>query len=211
LETIHTYHLSDAYEKGEYMLFSGGFKPYLIALTFFITLLASPAYAQTTSSGSYLIGAGDLLEIVTWKEPELSREEVLVRIDGYVSFPLLNDVRAAGLTTAQLTENIQNGLKDFIATPVVTVTVRSPASKRFYILGEVVNTGEYPLIKSLTVLQAFAIAGGFTEWASKKEIILMRQEGGKEKIYRVNYKDIVKGKDVAQNIQIQADDTIVVP
>ena len=152
-----------------------------------------------------------MLEIVTWKEPELSRAEILVRIDGFVSFPLLNDVQAAGLTTAQLTQSIQDGLKDYISNPVVTVTVREPASKRFYILGEVVNTGEYPLIKSLTVLQAFAIAGGFTEWASKKEIILMRQEGGKEKIYRVNYRDIVKGKDVEQNIKIEANDTIVVP
>jgi polysaccharide export outer membrane protein len=193
------------------MAFSGGIKTLFLLVIIAVALPAVPANAQSTSSGNYLIGAGDLLEIVTWKEPELSRKEVLVRIDGYVSFPLLNDVKAAGMTTAQLTQSIQNGLKDYVASPVVTVTVRSPASKRFYILGEVRKTGEYPLIKSLTVLQAFAIAGGFTEWASKKEIILMRQEGGQEKIYRVNYKEIVKGKDVAQNIKIQADDTIVVP
>ena len=186
-------------------------KSFVVASLYVFILMAAPAWAQGANSGSYMIGAGDLLEIVTWKEPELSREEVLVRIDGYVSFPLLNDIKAAGLTTAQLTENIQQGMKDFIANPVVTVTVKSPDSKRFYILGEVANTGEYPLLKRLTVLQAFAIAGGFTEWASKKEIILMRQEGGEEKIYRVNYRDIVKGKDVAQNIPIQADDTIVVP
>ena len=172
---------------------------------------ALPANAQSTSSGDYSIGAGDLLEIVTWKEPDLSRQDILVRIDGYISFPLLNDVKAAGMTTAQLTQSIQNGLKDFISNPVVTVTVKSPASKRFYILGEVRRTGEYPLIKNLTALQAFAIAGGFTEWASKKEIIVMRQEGGEEKIYRVNYKDIIKGEDLDQNIRIQADDTIVVP
>ncbi|MGD9096851.1 MAG: polysaccharide biosynthesis/export family protein [Desulfobacterales bacterium] len=183
----------------------------VLAIFLIITVMVVAVHAQNPRSGNYLIGAGDMLEIVTWKEPELSREEVLVRIDGYISFPLLNDAKAAGLTTAELTKNIQNSLKDFIANPVVTVTVRSPASKRFYILGEVVNTGEYPLIKRLTVLQAFAIAGGFTEWASKKEIILMRQEAGEEKIYRVNYRDIVKGRDVAQNIPIQADDTIVVP
>ena len=193
------------------MVLSGGIKTLFLLVIVAVALPAVPANAQSTSSGDYLIGAGDLLEIVTWKEPELSRKEILVRIDGYVSFPLLNDVRAAGTTTAQLTQSIQNGLKEYIANPVVTVTVRSPASKRFYILGEVRKTGEYPLIKSLTVLQAFAIAGGFTEWASKNEIILMRQEGGKEKIYRVNYKDIVKGEDVEQNIKIQADDTIVVP
>jgi polysaccharide export outer membrane protein len=195
---------------GENMVKSYAFK-LVLAIFLIITVMVVAVHAQNPRSGNYLIGAGDMLEIVTWKEPELSREEVLVRIDGYISFPLLNDAKAAGLTTAELTKNIQNSLKDFIANPVVTVTVRSPASKRFYILGEVVNTGEYPLIKRLTVLQAFAIAGGFTEWASKKEIILMRQEAGEEKIYRVNYRDIVKGRDVAQNIPIQADDTIVVP
>jgi polysaccharide export outer membrane protein len=74
-----------------------------------------------------------------------------------------------------------------------------------------VNTGEYPLGKHLTVLQAFALAGGFTEWASKKEIILLRNIDGKDKIYRINYKNIVKGKDLSQNIKLKADDTIIVP
>jgi polysaccharide export outer membrane protein len=89
--------------------------------------------------------------------------------------------------------------------------VRSPASKKIYILGEVVNTGEYPLVKNLTVLQAFALAGGFTEWASKKEIILFRKEKGKDKTIRINYKNILKGKDFSQNVQLRADDTIIVP
>ena len=102
-------------------------------------------------------------------------------------------------------------MKEYVAEPHVTVTVRSAASKRFYILGEVVNTGEYPLTKDLTVLQAFALAGGFTEWASKKEIILFRREGGEETVIRIDYKEILKGKDFSQNVQIQADDTIVVP
>ena len=184
---------------------------YYYVITPLFVMTVAVANAAPPTGGNYLIGAGDTLEIVTWNETELSREEILVRIDGFISFPLLNDVQAAGLTPVQLTESIQNGLKDYVSNPVVTVTVRSPASKRFYILGEVANTGEYPLVKNLTVLQAFAIAGGFTEWASKKEIILMRQENGEEKIYRVNYRDIVKGKDVAQNIKVQADDTIVVP
>jgi polysaccharide export outer membrane protein len=87
----------------------------------------------------------------------------------------------------------------------------APLSQKFYILGEVLKTGEYPLVKHLTVLQAFALAGGFTEWASKKEIILLRNEGGRDKIYRINYKDIAKGKDFSQNIKLRPDDTIIVP
>jgi polysaccharide export outer membrane protein len=159
----------------------------------------------------YQIGAGDILEITIWKEPDLSREAVLVRTDGKISFPLLNDVQAAGLTPMEMKKNMEAGLKDFISNPFVTITVRSPESQKIYILGEVANTGEYPLNKNLTVLQAFALAGGFTEWASKKEIILMRKEGGKEKIYRINYKNIIKGKDLSQNLKLKADDTIIVP
>ena len=134
-----------------------------------------------------------------------------MRLDGKLTFPLLNDVQAAGLTTLDLKGAIENGLKDYVSNPVVTVNVRQPLSKQFYILGEVMRTGEYPLVKHLTVLQAFALAGGFTEWASKKEIILLRTENSKEKIYRINYKNIVKGKDLSQNIKLKADDTIIVP
>ena len=160
---------------------------------------------------SYLIGGGDILEITTWKEPDFSREEILVRIDGKITFPLLDDIEAAGRTPIELKNKIESSLKEYIENPVVTVNVASPASQRFYILGEVMNTGEYQLVKKLTVLQAFALAGGFTEWASKKEIILLRHEDGMEKIIRVNYKDIAKGKKLDQNVLIKADDTIIVP
>jgi polysaccharide export outer membrane protein len=183
----------------------------------FLTVLfsTSPMFAQSWSArqsgGDYVIGAGDILDITTWKEADLSRTDVLVRLDGKISFPLLNDVQAAGVTTGDLKRTIEEGLKAYVSNPVVTVGVKSPASQKFYVLGEVARTGEYPLIKNMTILQAFAVAGGFTQWAAKDEILLLRREGGKEKIYRVNYKDITKGKDPAQNLVIQADDTIVVP
>ena len=160
---------------------------------------------------SYKIGGGDLLQVITWKEPDFSREDILVRADGKITLPLLDDIQAAGLTPLELKINLQKKLKKFVGNPVVTVTVRSPASQKFYILGEIAQTGEYALTKELTVLQAFALAGGFTEWASKKEIILLRRENGKEKIIRVNYKNIIKGKDFSQNVRIKANDTIIVP
>ena len=158
----------------------------------------------------YKIGSGDVLEILTWKEPDFSTE-VLVRLDGKITFPLLDDIQAAHLNPLQLKKDIETKLKQFIEEPIVTVTVKNPASKKFYILGEIAHTGEYQLFKDLTVLQAFALAGGFTEWASKKEIILLRIENKQEKILRVNYKNIVKGKDFSQNIKIKANDTIIVP
>jgi polysaccharide export outer membrane protein len=160
---------------------------------------------------SYQIGIGDILEITTWKEPDFTRSNVTVRSDGKISFPLLNDFPAAGLSPMELKYNLEAGLKAFVSNPVVTVHVTNPVSQKFYILGEVLRTGEYPLVKHLTVLQAFALAGGFTEWASKKEIILLRHEGGRDKIYRINYKDIANGKDFSQNLKLRTDDTIIVP
>ncbi len=190
----------------------------IFCLLVIITIGAGQAAADDTKTFSakasrddYRIGSGDILEIVTWKEEDFSREEVLVRLDGKLTFPLLNDVQAAGLTTLDLKQVIEKGLKAFVSNPVVTVNIRRPLSKQFYVLGEVMRTGEYPLVKHLTVLQAFALAGGFTEWASKKEIILLRHEDGRDKIYRINYKNIVKGKDLSQNIKLKADDTIIVP
>jgi polysaccharide export outer membrane protein len=166
-----------------------------------------------TGLNDYTIGNGDVLEINTWKEPDFSRAEIIVRLDGKISLPLLDDIQAAGLTPAQLKQDIEKSLTKYVAKPSVTVTVRDAASQKFYILGEVVNTGEYPLVKDLTVLQAFAIAGGFTEWASKKEIILHRGVKGDSKgiVIQINYKKILKDKDFSQNVKIKANDTIIVP
>ena len=175
----------------------------------FVCLSQEPQ--STSSMGDYIIGSGDILEIVTWKEPDFSRDDVVVRLDGNITFPLLDDVIAAGKTPIELKLDIQNRLQEYIAEPHITVTVRSAASKSFYILGEVASTGEYPLVKDLTVLQAFSRAGGFTEWASKKEILVFRRVNGKDEVLRVNYKKITKGQDFEQNVKIMPDDTIIVP
>ena len=185
-----------------------------ICLAFILTFAPSNVFADEASKSrenQYKIGSGDILDIMTWKEPDFTREEVLVRIDGKISFPLIGDIQASGLRPVQLKNQIEAGLKAYVSDPAVTVSIRSPGSQKFYILGEVVQTGEYNITKHLTVLQAFALAGGFTQWASKKEIILFRQEDGKDKTIRINYKNILKGKDFSQNVQLQADDTIIVP
>lgn len=166
---------------------------------------AKPALA------SYTIGAGDVLRIVTWKEVDFTLDTVLVRTDGKISFPLLNDVQAAGLTPMMLKDVLESGLKNYVAAPVITVTVTIAGSQKFYILGEVTRTGEYPIVKDLSVLQAFALAGGFTEWASKDEILLIRREGGQKKVYKIDYKDMAKGRNLDQDLLIRADDTIIVP
>jgi len=158
----------------------------------------------------YKIGKGDVLEVMTWKEPDFSKD-IAVRIDGRISFPLLDDLQAQGRTCTEIRNEIQEKLKEFIKHPVVSVAVKVPVSQKFYIIGEVLKPGEYPLTKKLTVLQAFAISGGFSEWASKNDIILIRNTEGIDNIIRINYSDIVKGRELDLNLRIKADDIIVVP
>jgi polysaccharide export outer membrane protein len=188
------------------------FIPILVAIvSISFTAIAAEKGVPQAKSESYKIGAGDILRITTWKEADFTVDQILVRTDGKISFPLLNDVQAAGLTPVMLKDVIENGLKAYITDPVVTVTVVNTASQAFYILGEVQRTGEYPLVKDLSVLQAFALAGGFTEWAEKDEIILIRREGGKRLVYRIDYQELAEGKNLDQNLLIRANDTIIVP
>jgi len=182
----------------------------LSSVMVFLTL-GMPAVQAADKETEYIIGCGDILDILTWKEETFTIPEALVRTDGKITMPLINDIQAAGKTPVQLQKDIEAKLKDYVTNPEVTVTVRNPASHRFYILGEVQRTGEYPLTKKLTVLQAFALAGGFTEWASKKEILLVRNHDGKNITMRINYKELAEGENLEQNVNIEVDDTIIVP
>jgi polysaccharide export outer membrane protein len=170
---------------------------------------AVPA-SENAPSGSYAIGKGDVLEITVWREPMLSGETI-VRNDGMVSVALLGDVRAEGRTPMELRDEIQSRLKEFVGEPAVTVTIRTPTSLKFYVVGEVRTPGEYNLVTDLTVVQGIARAGGFTEWAAKDKILLIRKENGVEKRFKVNYKDIIKGNGASQNVGLRPGDTIVVP
>ncbi len=168
---------------------------------------------KTDHSKDYKIGVGDVLKINTWKEKDLSFDALMVRSDGKITFPLLDDIQAAGRTTMELKKVIQTKLSKFVEAPTVTVTLVNPGSQKYYILGEVKNIGEYPLLKKLTVVQAFALAKGFTEWASKDEIILFRRTGGKDgkgERIKINYNDITKGN-LKKDILLKADDIIIVP
>lgn len=193
---------------------------YVLLSIFFVVLPCQLVKAEITEVSSlelnginnYKIGIGDVLEIITWKEPDFSRADVLVRLDGKITIPMLDDIMAAGKQPAQLKKNIQTLLKHYVESPNVTVIVSQPVSQKFYILGEVQRIGEYPLAKTLTIVQAFAMAGGFTEWATKKEILLFRKGKNKTtKVIKVDYKKIIRGEGLEQNIVIKADDTIIVP
>jgi len=194
----------------------------IVAVFFFVLLAgflqaasgqekARPDPAIKGEEQSYTMGYGDVIDVLVWKEADFTVEDIVVRLDGKITLPLVNDIRAEGRTTRQLKAHLEIVLRKYIENPVVTVLLKEARSQRFYILGEVVQTGEYTLTKELTVLQAFAIAGGFTEWAKKKEIFVLRRGEGDDAVVHVNYLDIISGKDLKGNIVIQADDTIVVP
>jgi polysaccharide export outer membrane protein len=166
--------------------------------------------AVTPQDPNYVIGPQDMLDISVWKEAELTRT-IPVRPDGKISMPLLNDVRAAGLTPNQLAAQITMSLKRFVTDPQVTVIVTQINSQRVYILGEVTRTGAYPLLPGMTLLQALSSAGGFTQFANRKKIYMFRTENGKQNKYPFDYKAVVDGKRTDENVVLKAGDTIVVP
>ena len=158
---------------------------------------------------SFVIGKDDVLSINVWKEPEVSRS-LPVRSDGRISLPLVGEVQAAGRTPLQLEQEISDKLRSYITEPEVTVMVQQINSEKFNILGQVSKPGSYPLTTTTTVLDAIAAAGGFRDFARQKGVYILRQSSnGTDE--RINYKDVIKGKNTKQNIKIQPNDTIVVP
>jgi polysaccharide biosynthesis/export protein len=172
--------------------------------------IASQPAKAATEDPNYSIAPEDVLTIDVWKEPEISRT-VPVRRDGKISLPLLNDLQAAGLTPTQLGSEIVEKLRATIVHPQVTVIVTQMSSLRIYILGQVTRGGAYPLVPDMTVMQALSIAGGFTPYANLKKVYVMRRENGADRIYSLNYKEVINGRKTEQNIHLKAGDTIVVP
>jgi polysaccharide export outer membrane protein len=170
----------------------------------------APAAIQPHNN-SYVIGNDDLLSINVWKEQELTRS-IPVRPDGKISLPLVGEVQAAGKTPLQLEQDIAEKLKSYITEPQVTVMVQQINSEKFNILGQVAKPGTYSLAVAKTVVDAIAAAGGFRDFAKEKEVYILRQNpsGGQARIV-FNYKDFIKGKNPAQNVKLEANDTIVVP
>lgn len=159
----------------------------------------------------YRIGAGDILQILVWKEPDDSVPDAMVRVDGKISVPLVGDIDAAGLTIEQLQTSLVAKLSHFINNPVVTVYARQINSRKIYVLGTVKKEGPIPLLRPMTVLQALDEAGGLGEWANKKKIYVLRTINGKQTKLMFDYGAVIKGKHLEQNIPLLPDDTIIVP
>jgi polysaccharide export outer membrane protein len=176
----------------------------------------SPAPAATkvetailSNANDYKIGPEDLLDISVWKNPELSRT-VPVRPDGKVSLPLVNDIQAAGLTPTALRQQLIDRLSEFIPAPEVAVIVREVHSMKVAVVGSVKTPGRYELKSAATVLEMIALAQGFTDFASRDRVVILRQENGETKRIPFNYRKVAAG-DEESNLVVQPGDIIVVP
>jgi polysaccharide export outer membrane protein len=163
-----------------------------------------------TDDPNYVIGPEDELIISVWKEPDISRN-VPVRPDGKISLALLNDVQATGRTPMQLGSDITDKLKNFISEPQVTVIVARINSQRIFIVGEVPRTGSYTLLPNMTAVDAISSAGGFTPFAKRTKIYILRKENGKMTSIPFNYKEVVKNRKSDQDVVLKPGDRIVVP
>ena len=158
----------------------------------------------------YIVGDSDVIRVTVWKEPEVS-QTVVVRTDGNISLPLINEVKVSGMTPLQIQDLVAEKLKGFLTNPQVTVTVMEIRSKRAFITGEVARPGTYSLNAQTTVLQLIAQAGGFTPFAKKDSIVVLRTQDGKQSRLKFKYKEVVQGKNSEQNVALHPGDTVVVP
>jgi polysaccharide export outer membrane protein len=158
----------------------------------------------------YLLGPEDVLEITVWRSTDLTRD-VTVRPDGKISLPLIGDVSAMGKTAAQLSGDISAKLKEYKENPQVSIVVKAANSYAFFVLGEIMKPGKYPLRIKTTLLQAITIASGFTPMAARNKIVVFRfGKNGQIKV-KVSYDDIVLRDGSNQNIELKPGDQIVVP
>lgn len=160
------------------------------------------------SGPMYRIGPEDILNVSVWDNKELSLD-VVVRPDGKISVPLIQDVQAEGLTAAELSDRIRSGLLAFLKEPQVSVVVKQVNSPKFFVIGNIAKPGTYPLRGDISILQALSLAGGFTEFASRRGIKVVRGIGGRQDVRKVNYFDMIDGG--GGNYLLKPGDTIVVP
>lgn len=173
--------------------------------------LSAPVQAHHASAQEYLIGPEDVVEVMVWKNADLSRT-ASVRPDGKISLPLIGDIQAAGLTTEQLRVSIAEKLQSYYKEPPqISVILQQINSYAIYVLGEVRSPGKYVVKTDTTFLQAVTLAGGFTEFASKNRIMVRRRAGERlqESSMGIKYADVLAGRQ--RNILLQPGDTIIVP
>jgi len=159
---------------------------------------------------AYAIQPGDVLEISVWKEDDLTKP-TLVRPDGAISFPLVGDLSVAGKSPAQVAAELSTKLKKYIPDPVLTVSINQINGNQVFVIGKVAHPGQFPATRYLDVMQALSMAGGTTTYAALNDIKILRRENGKLRAIPFEYGEVEKGKNLEQNIILNAGDVVVVP
>jgi polysaccharide export outer membrane protein len=189
------------------------------ALAFSLLLLAAPqpspspagaVRAEVSGEDTYRIGPEDLLQVSVWNNEAMSRSGP-VRPDGKISLPLLNDVQAAGLTPMQLREDLIRRLADYMPHPEVAVIVTDVRSFKVAVIGQVPKPDRYELKSSATVMDVLAMAGGFTEFASRSKVVVIRTEGGKTTRLPFDYEKVRSGDERQDNFRLRPGDIVLVP
>jgi polysaccharide export outer membrane protein len=173
-----------------------------------VPAVPSPRPAPAAVNADYRIVAGDKLNIQVYKDTNLS-QALQVRPDGKITLPLVGDVRAEGRTATELRDALVESLKEYNSNPVVTVIVTETVPPVFYVMGEVNAPGTLPLKGQISVVQALAMAGGFKDFAKKKNIMIQRKGPTGPTTLQFNYNDAIKG--IGQPVYVQPGDTIIVP
>jgi polysaccharide export outer membrane protein len=173
-------------------------------------LHAGVGYAADPLDGRYRVNPGDTLTVSVWQEEAL-QGEVIVRPDGYFSFPLAGEIQAAGQSVGEIEQAVSAKLKQYVPDAVVSVSVTELSGFKVYVIGQVHNPGEFAVNTNIDVMQALAMAEGATEFADLNGIQILRREGGSQRAIRFNYKDVVRGSNLEQNVTLEAGDVVVVP
>lgn len=175
------------------------------------TKSAVAAAKLDTSQRSYRIGAGDVLQIMVWKEPDASVPSIQVRSDGNITVPFVKELRVEGLTPSEVESLVTERLSRFLRNPEVSVLVRETNRDKVYVIGAVRREGSIPLRSPMTVIQVLAEAGGVNEFAKKKKIYILRHNGERQQRIAFNYEAAIRGEAKMSNLYVAPGDTIVVP
>jgi polysaccharide biosynthesis/export protein len=177
-----------------------------------VTPATPPPAAGTagTVSKDYILQPGDELEVAVWKEKDLT-EDIFIRPDGGISFPLAGDLPAAGLSVAELTVALEKRIRRYEPDAVVTVMVKAAVGNRVYVIGKVNKPGDFALNRPIDVMQALSLAGGATPFANTNHIRVLRREGNRITAIAFRYSDVQQGRRLDQNILLKSGDTVVVP
>jgi polysaccharide export outer membrane protein len=171
---------------------------------------AGAAQAVPPDQEKYLLGPEDAIEISVWKEPELTKQ-LVVRPDGKITYPLIGEVQAAGIAVKDLQKEISKRLEKYVTDANVTVILLKAQYYKIYVTGKVNKPADFTVGRPTTVMQAIAMAGGLTPFASPGSIVVLRNTGGKEEVYPFDYKAVARGQSLEQNRILLPGDVVVVP